>query len=61
VIKIDVSGQQVGQVNGLSVVGGSDLSFGRFSRITVSASWGAGPIGIEREASWAVQSTPRVC
>jgi lon-related putative ATP-dependent protease len=51
VIKIDVSGQQVGQVNGLSVIQWGDLSFGQPNRITVSVGLGReGLIDIEREA-----------
>lgn len=51
VIKIDVSGKQVGQVNGLSVIQWGDLSFGQPNRITVSLGLGRdGLIDIEREA-----------
>jgi lon-related putative ATP-dependent protease len=51
VIKIDVSGKQVGQVNGLSVIQWGDLSFGQPNRITVSVGLGReGLIDIEREA-----------
>jgi lon-related putative ATP-dependent protease len=51
VIKIDVSGNQVGQVNGLSVIQWGDLSFGQPNRITVSVGPGReGLIDIEREA-----------
>jgi lon-related putative ATP-dependent protease len=52
VIKIDVSGSEVGQVNGLSVVQWGDLSFGQPNRITVSVGLGReGLIDIEREAN----------
>jgi lon-related putative ATP-dependent protease len=51
VIKIDVDGSQVGQVNGLSVLGLGDLMFGQPNRITVSVGLGReGLIDIEREA-----------
>ena len=50
-IKIAVSGEQVGQVNGLSVLGLGDITFGQPSRITASISLGReGVINIEREA-----------
>jgi predicted ATP-dependent protease len=48
---IDVTGEKVGQVNGLSVMDLGDLSFGRPNRITASIGQGqAGLIDIEREA-----------
>jgi lon-related putative ATP-dependent protease len=51
IIKIDIQGEQVGQVNGLSVIQLGDLSFGQPSRITVSLGLGSeGLIDIEREA-----------
>ncbi len=51
VIKIDLSGKQVGQINGLSVLGLGDISFGQPNRITVSLSLGReGVVNIEREA-----------
>jgi lon-related putative ATP-dependent protease len=51
VIKIDISGRKVGQINGLSVLGLGDISFGQPSRITVSLSLGReGVVNIEREA-----------
>ncbi len=51
VIKIDITGKQVGQINGLSVLGLGDISFGQPSRITVSLSLGReGVVNIEREA-----------
>jgi lon-related putative ATP-dependent protease len=50
-IKIDVTGEKVGQVNGLSVLGLGDISFGQPSRITASISLGRdGVMNIEREA-----------
>lgn len=51
VIKIDIAGKKVGQINGLSVLGLGDISFGQPSRITVSLSLGReGVVNIEREA-----------
>jgi len=51
VIKIDVSGEHVGQVNGLSVIDLGDIMFGRPNRITASMEPGRGGlIDIEREA-----------
>lgn len=51
VIKIDVGGTEVGQVNGLSVLQLGDISFGQPNRITVSIGLGReGLIDIEREA-----------
>lgn len=50
-ILIDTSGTRVGQVNGLSVIGLGDYSFGRPSRVTVSIALGRdGVMDIEREA-----------
>ncbi|MCS7249098.1 MAG: AAA family ATPase [Anaerolineales bacterium] len=50
-LKIDVSGWEVGQVNGLSVVSLGDYSFGQPNRITASIGLGReGVIDIEREA-----------
>jgi len=50
-IKIDVSGEELGQVNGLSVLGLGDIAFGQPSRITASYGIGRdGVINIEREA-----------
>lgn len=50
-IKIDVTGEKVGQVNGLSVLNLGDISFGQPNRITASISLGRdGVIDIEREA-----------
>jgi lon-related putative ATP-dependent protease len=51
VIKIDVSGEAVGQVNGLSVLQLGDISFGQPSRITTSIGLGkSGVVNVEREA-----------
>jgi predicted ATP-dependent protease len=51
VIKIEVQGKKVGQINGLSVLGVGDISFGQPNRITVSLSLGReGVVNIEREA-----------
>jgi lon-related putative ATP-dependent protease len=50
-IKIDITGKKVGQINGLSVLGLGDISFGQPNRITVSLSLGReGVVNIEREA-----------
>ncbi len=50
-IMINVTGERVGQVNGLSVTDLGDISFGRPSRITASIGLGQeGLIDIEREA-----------
>ncbi len=50
-VKIDVAGEEVGQVNGLSVSGWGDIAFGQPSRITVSVGPGReGIMDIEREA-----------
>ncbi len=51
IVKIDVAGEEVGQVNGLSVSGWGDIAFGQPSRITVSVGPGReGIMDIEREA-----------
>jgi lon-related putative ATP-dependent protease len=51
VIKIDVAGEAVGQVNGLSVLQLGDISFGQPSRITASIGLGKnGVVNVEREA-----------
>jgi len=51
VIKIDVTGVAVGQVNGLSVLQLGDISFGQPSRITASIGLGeSGVVNVEREA-----------
>lgn len=50
-IMIDIDGEKVGQVNGLSVHDMGDYSFGKPSKITAETSMGkAGIINIEREA-----------
>ncbi len=50
IIKVDVSGAVVGQVNGLSVYDLGDYAFGRPSRITARVSLGRGQVmNIERE------------
>jgi lon-related putative ATP-dependent protease len=50
-LMIDVTGESVGQVNGLSVTSLGDISFGRPNRITASIGLGReGLIDIEREA-----------
>jgi len=51
ILMIDVTGERVGQINGLSVYSFPEFSFGRPSRITVKTSMGKlGIINIEREA-----------
>ena len=51
IVMIDVAGEEVGQVNGLSVSGWGDIAFGRPSRITTSIGLGReGLMDIEREA-----------
>lgn len=50
-IMVDVTGERIGQVNGLSVYSAGDAIFGRPSRITASTWLGrSGVINIEREA-----------
>lgn len=50
-ILIDINGEKIGQVNGLSVIRLGDIEFGVPSRITCSTSIGkSGVIAIEREA-----------
>lgn len=50
-VKIDVSGDVTGQVNGLSIIDLGDVSFGQPNRITASISLGHdGVVNIEREA-----------
>ncbi len=50
-ILVDTTGEKVGQINGLSVLGLGDFVFGKPSRITVSVGVGKkGIIDIEREA-----------
>jgi lon-related putative ATP-dependent protease len=52
VVKIEVQGKKVGQINGLSVLTLGDISFGQPNRITVSLSLGhEGVVNIEREAN----------
>jgi lon-related putative ATP-dependent protease len=49
---IETEGRKVGQLNGLSVIGLGDISFGRPSRVTASIGIGRGGIiDIEREAA----------
>lgn len=51
IILLDTSGEEVGQVNGLSVLSTGDYAFGRPSRVTVSTGIGKGVVmDIEREA-----------
>jgi ATP-dependent Lon protease len=51
IIMIDSEGEVVGQINGLSVYGLGEYSFGKPTRITARTSMGrAGVINIEREA-----------
>ena len=48
---LDVTGEKVGEINGLAVVGTGEYSFGKPSKITVSTYAGkSGIINIEREA-----------
>ena len=48
--RVDVDGERVGQVNGLSVISLGEFSFGRPSRITATARLGEGAVvDIERE------------
>jgi predicted ATP-dependent protease len=50
-VMIDATGEEVGQVNGLSVLSWGDITFGQPSRITVSVGPGReGLVDIEREA-----------
>jgi predicted ATP-dependent protease len=49
-VRIDTSGEKVGQVNGLSVIDLGDFSFGQPSRITVTTRLGEGKfVDIQRE------------
>ena len=51
VIKIDIEGEKIGQVNGLSVLDLGDFAFGQPNRITASIGIGkTGVMDIEREA-----------
>ncbi|MFC1878795.1 Lon protease family protein, partial [Chloroflexota bacterium] len=53
-IKISLSGEEIGQVNGLSVLDLGDIDFGQPNRITASIGLGRdGVIDIEREADMA--------
>jgi len=53
-IKIETSGQRVGQINGLSVVSLGDYAFGHPSRITANVYMGKeGIVNIEREVKMA--------
>lgn len=50
ILMVDTSGEVVGQINGLSVIGLGDHTFGRPTRITATAYTGqAGMVNIERE------------
>jgi lon-related putative ATP-dependent protease len=50
-VLIDVQGEKIGQVNGLSVIGLGEISFGQPNRITASVGMGRdGVVNIEREA-----------
>jgi lon-related putative ATP-dependent protease len=50
-LRVDVAGEAVGQVNGLSVLSLGDYSFGKPSRITVKTYTGkAGVVSLDREA-----------
>jgi predicted ATP-dependent protease len=51
IIRIDTSGMQVAQINGLSVLGTGDYTFGQANRITASTSIGKGNVvNIEKES-----------
>jgi lon-related putative ATP-dependent protease len=51
-VLIDTKGEEVGQINGLSVLSLGDFSFGRPSRVTASVAPGRGRVvDIEREAN----------
>ncbi len=51
-LKVDVEGEEVGQVNGLAVYSAGDVAFGKPSRITTQAFMGSdGFINIEREVA----------
>lgn len=51
-ILMDLKGEEIGQINGLAVMGTGDYSFGKPSRITASVYSGEeGVINIEREAN----------
>jgi lon-related putative ATP-dependent protease len=52
IVLVDVDGEKVGQINGLSVLGIGDFRFGKPSRITARVRLGAGKvIDIEREVA----------
>lgn len=52
VFLVDTGGERVGQINGLSVMSGGDIEFGRPSRVTASVGVGrSGIMDIEREAA----------
>jgi predicted ATP-dependent protease len=56
-LQVDVKGEVVGQVNGLSVMGMGDYSFGKPSRITVQTYTGrAGVVSLDREAKYSGRS-----
>ncbi|HEY3116607.1 MAG TPA: ATP-binding protein [Chloroflexota bacterium] len=49
--KIDTTGEEIGQINGLSIIDMGDYAFGHPSRITASVGTGSeGVVNIEREA-----------
>ncbi|MFZ0391064.1 MAG: ATP-binding protein [Calditrichia bacterium] len=50
ILLIDIEGEKVGQVNGLSVLDIGDYQFGKPSRITATVNPGRGIVDIEREA-----------
>ncbi|SHF03660.1 lon-related putative ATP-dependent protease [Microbulbifer donghaiensis] len=51
ILMIDTAGEQVAQINGLSVIQLGDMTFGRPSRITATARLGSGKmVDIERES-----------
>ena len=52
IVLVDVDGEKIGQINGLSVMGIGDFRFGKPSRITARVRLGAGKvIDIEREVA----------
>lgn len=54
VIRIDTTGNQVGQINGLAIVSFADVSFGHPCRITANTFMGSGGVvNIERETNMA--------
>lgn len=49
-IQLDLSGTQIGQINGLAVTGGNDFSYGHPAKITCTVHLGSGKIeDVERE------------